>query len=280
MVDQIVFNSGDECKQGAVLLKLRAEDDIAKLQSLEATAALAGSTISATCGSSRSQAVSQADGRHRRGQSEDAKAQVAEQQAIGRQKDVARAVCRASRHPRGRYRPISQRRHRDRDAAGARSDLSSISSCRSRPQPGHGRADGAVKVDAYPGPEFPGRDHGGQPLVDTATRNVQMRATMQESGSRLLPGMYREGRHRRRRAAATTSRCRRRRSPTTPTATRSTSSTAQERRSQAAKQAQPNTRRATQTFVTTGRDARRPGRGAERRQGGRRRRHRRADQAA
>ena len=40
VVDSIMFNSGDDTQEGTVLLKLRDEDDVAKLQSLQATAAL------------------------------------------------------------------------------------------------------------------------------------------------------------------------------------------------------------------------------------------------
>jgi membrane fusion protein (multidrug efflux system) len=41
VVEEISFNSGDEVQAGQILLRLRAEDEIAKLQSLEATAQLA-----------------------------------------------------------------------------------------------------------------------------------------------------------------------------------------------------------------------------------------------
>ena len=40
VVNSISFNSGDDVAQGALLLKLRADDDIAKLESLQATAEL------------------------------------------------------------------------------------------------------------------------------------------------------------------------------------------------------------------------------------------------
>src|SRR5215469_8023813 len=40
VVDAISFNSGDDVKEGAELLKLRAQDDIARLQSLQAMADL------------------------------------------------------------------------------------------------------------------------------------------------------------------------------------------------------------------------------------------------
>ena len=41
VVDEITFQSGDEVQAGQILLRLRNEDEVAKLQSLEATAQLA-----------------------------------------------------------------------------------------------------------------------------------------------------------------------------------------------------------------------------------------------
>src|SRR5580704_3451767 len=40
VVDSIAFNSGDDVEEGAALLKLRSDDDVAKLQSLQAVADL------------------------------------------------------------------------------------------------------------------------------------------------------------------------------------------------------------------------------------------------
>ncbi len=45
IVDEVLFNSGDEVKAGTVLLRLRAEDEEARLRSLEASAQLAQSTF-------------------------------------------------------------------------------------------------------------------------------------------------------------------------------------------------------------------------------------------
>ena len=52
VVDQIAFNSGDDVEQGTLLLKLRADDDMAKLESLQATAELNEITLIATRSSS------------------------------------------------------------------------------------------------------------------------------------------------------------------------------------------------------------------------------------
>ena len=48
VVDRARFNSGDDVEAGAVLLHLRSADDVAKLQSLKATAELRRSPSIAT----------------------------------------------------------------------------------------------------------------------------------------------------------------------------------------------------------------------------------------
>ena len=47
-----------------------------------------------------------------------------------------------------------------------------------------------VRVDAYPQATFTGRISTIDPKVDTATRNVAVRATLPNRDRRLLPGMF------------------------------------------------------------------------------------------
>jgi membrane fusion protein (multidrug efflux system) len=47
-----------------------------------------------------------------------------------------------------------------------------------------------AKIDAYPGRAFPGEISAINPKVDTATRNVQIRATLKNADHALVPGMY------------------------------------------------------------------------------------------
>ena len=47
-----------------------------------------------------------------------------------------------------------------------------------------------VRVDAYPQTTFTGRISTIDPKVDTATRNVAVRATLPNRDRRLLPGMF------------------------------------------------------------------------------------------
>src|SRR6266853_2080070 len=48
----------------------------------------------------------------------------------------------------------------------------------------------AVTTDAWPGREFPGKISALNSMVDTATRNIQIEATIANADRALLPGMY------------------------------------------------------------------------------------------
>ena len=47
-----------------------------------------------------------------------------------------------------------------------------------------------IKIDTYPNQDFTGTITAINPKVDSATRNVQVRATLKNPDRRLLPGMY------------------------------------------------------------------------------------------
>jgi membrane fusion protein (multidrug efflux system) len=81
-IDSITFNSGDDVEAGAVLLKLRADDDVAKLESLQATAALSHITYDRDLKQAKIQAVSQATLDTDAANLKNAEAQVAQQRAI------------------------------------------------------------------------------------------------------------------------------------------------------------------------------------------------------
>ena len=82
VVDTITFNSGDDIEQGKLLLKLRADDDVAKLESLQAVAELNEIIYERDQKQFKMQAVSQATLDTDAANLKNAKAQVAQQQAI------------------------------------------------------------------------------------------------------------------------------------------------------------------------------------------------------
>ena len=108
------------------------------------------------------QAVSQATLDTDAANLKNAKAQVAQQQAILDKKIAARAVCRPSRHSRRRSRPISRRRHRHRDAAGARSDLSRFLRAAAVGRSGSPRPDGGGEGRRVQGSDLSRRNLGDQ----------------------------------------------------------------------------------------------------------------------
>src|SRR5579885_2525153 len=82
IVDQIDFKSGDDVKAGQVLLRLRADDDMAKLRSLEAVAQLAQINYDRDQKQFKAQAVSQATLDSDAATLKNDLAQVAQQKAI------------------------------------------------------------------------------------------------------------------------------------------------------------------------------------------------------
>src|SRR3546814_8399391 len=60
IVDEISFKSGEDIKAGAVLVKLRAADDVARLDALRASAELAQSIYSRDKAQMEAHAISQA----------------------------------------------------------------------------------------------------------------------------------------------------------------------------------------------------------------------------
>ncbi len=162
VVDTLAFNSGDDVEKGTVLLKLRSDDDAAKLESLQATAELYTITYDRDLKQFKLQAVSQATLDTDAANLKNAKAQVAQQQAILDKKFLRAPFAGHLGTAPGRSRPISRRRHRHRHPAGARSDFPRFL----RAAAG-GRSGAAGPVDRGEGRRLPGsnlyrRDFGDQ----------------------------------------------------------------------------------------------------------------------
>ena len=132
-----------------------------------------------------------------------------------------------------------------------------------------------MKVDAYPDQTFTGEISAINPKVDASSRNVQVRATLKNPDHKLLPGMFATVDIADRRAAEL------RHAAADRDHLQSLRQHGLSRRRARATDAEGKPQLvARQTFVTTGADARRPGRRAQGRQGRRHGRHRRPDQAA
>jgi len=190
VVDTITFNSGDDIEQGKLLLKLRAGDDVAKLESLRAVAELNEITYERDQKQFKMQAVSQATLDTDAANLKNAKAQVAQQQAI-----LDKKFLRAPFDGHLGIRAVDLGQYLS--AGTAIVTLQALDPIfvdffvpqQSVDQVRLGQTV-AVKVDAFRDQTFTGEISALNPKVDAGSRNVEIRATLQNPDRKLLPGMY------------------------------------------------------------------------------------------
>jgi membrane fusion protein, multidrug efflux system len=190
VVDKIEFESGSEVRAGAILLRLKPNDDPAKLAQLEASAALAEITYKRDQEQLAAQAISQATLDSDVATLKSARAQVAAQQALIEEKVV--------RAPFGGTLGIRQIDEGQYLSAGTTvvtlQALDPIFVDFYVPQQAlaHLKVGQAVaaSVDAYPGVHFSGAIASINSKVDLASRNVQVRASFRNPDRHLVPGMY------------------------------------------------------------------------------------------
>ena len=190
VVDSIAFKSGDDVKQGDLLLRLRSEDDIAKLQSLQAVADLNQITYDRDEKQLKLQAVSQATIDTDVANLKNAKAQVAQQQAILDKKTL---LAPFAGHLGIRAVDLGQYLSAGTTIVTLQA-LDPVFMDFFVPQQAVDQIrigqSVAVKVDAYKDQTFPGEISALNPRVDASSRNVQIRATLKNPDHKLLPGMY------------------------------------------------------------------------------------------
>jgi membrane fusion protein, multidrug efflux system len=190
IVKELHFKSGDDVAAGDILLTLRADDDIAKLEALKATAALSEIVNQRDQEQFKIKAVSQATLDADAANLKNAKAQVAEQQAV-----VDKKTLRApfAGHLGVRVVDIGQYISAGTTVVTLQA-LDPIYADFFLPQQALNqiRLEQAVtiKIDTYPNGDFTGTITAINPKVDPATRNVQVRATLKNPDRLLLPGMY------------------------------------------------------------------------------------------
>jgi membrane fusion protein (multidrug efflux system) len=190
VVEEINFQSGDEVQAGAVLLRLRGDDEIAKLESLEAVARLSQINYDRDLKQLKAQAISQAVVDNDEANLRNNKAQVAQQKAI-----VDKKVLRAPFAGQLGLRQVDLGQYLSAGTAIVTlQSLTPIYVDFLLPQQAFERIKVgqavAAKVDAYPGKTFSGAITAINPRVDAATRNVQVRVTLENADHKLLPGMY------------------------------------------------------------------------------------------
>ena len=190
VVASISFNSGDDVEEGAPLLKLRVEDDLAKLVSLQAMAELSEVVNQRDQKQFKMQAVSQATLDTDAANLKNAKAQVAQQQAI-----IDKKFLRAPFAGHLGIRAVDLGQYL---AAGTvivtLQALDPIFVDFFVPQQSVDQVrlgqSVVVKIDAFKDQTFAGEISAINPKVDAGSRNVQIRATLKNPDHKLLPGMY------------------------------------------------------------------------------------------
>ena len=190
IVESINFKSGDDVEGGTVLLHLRSDDDEAHLRSLEAIAELAQVTYDRDERQLKAQAISQAQLDADAANLKNDKALVTQQKAL-----VDKKTLRApfAGHLGIRSIDLGQFVQAGTSIVTLQA-LDPIFLDFFLPQQALDEIKTgqkvSVKVDTYAGKEFTGEISAINPKVDSATRNVQVRATLRNPDHLLLPGMY------------------------------------------------------------------------------------------
>ena len=190
VVDQIGFDSGNEVPAGKLLLRLKPNDDYAKLQQLRAAAELADQTYKRDQEQFAAQAISQATLDTDTSTLKSARAQVVAQQALSEEK-----IVKAPFAGRLGIRQVDIGQYLT--AGTAIVTLQALDPIlidfyvpqQVLSQLKIGMAVNAT-VDTYPGASFKGVIESINAKIDTASRNVQVRASFHNADRRLVPGMF------------------------------------------------------------------------------------------
>jgi len=190
IVKEIHFQSGDVVAAGAPLLDLVADDNIARLHALEATADLAKITYQRDKDLVSRQAASQSTLDTDTANLKSAQAQVAQQQAL-----LAQQSLHAPFAGRLGIRAVDVGQFL---AAGTTvvtlQALDPIYADFYLPQQALNRIKlgqpVAAKVDTFPKESFAGEIAAINPKIDPSSRNVEVRAVLKNPDQKLLPGMF------------------------------------------------------------------------------------------
>ena len=189
-VTAIPFQQGEDVKQGAVLLQLYADDDIAKLEALKVAADLAKTTYERDKKQLEVKAVSQQTLDTDAANLKQAIANIAEQQAL-----VDKKTIRAPFSGHLGIRAVDLGQYLNAGTAiVSLHALDPIYVDFSIPQNQLREIkigqEVTAKIDAFPNEYFSGKIAVINPEVDTTTLNVKVRAKLENSDHKLLPGMY------------------------------------------------------------------------------------------
>jgi membrane fusion protein (multidrug efflux system) len=189
-VTKVNVQSGDEVKEGQVLLQLRDSEDSAQLRQLEAAAALADVTLKRAQQQLGAQAISKADFDTAAADLKAKQAAVAQQQV-----NVAKKTLRAPFDGRAGIITINPGAYLNSGAIIVTlQQIDPVFVDFHLPQRNLDSLRVGQKValtlDAYPGKHFEGTLSAISPKIDNDTRNVQIEATVPNPDRTLTPGMF------------------------------------------------------------------------------------------
>jgi membrane fusion protein (multidrug efflux system) len=190
IVDKIDFESGADVPAGALLLSLRPNNDPAVLAQLQATASLDQITYARDEKQFRAQAIAQSQVDTDRANLLAAQAQVQAQQALMAEKQV--------RAPFAGLLGIRQVNVGQYLAVGTQivslEQLNPLFVDFYLPQEALSQLavgqDVSLRIDAFPGVAFTAKVSAIDATVDSATRSIQVRATLPNDDLKLRPGMF------------------------------------------------------------------------------------------
>jgi membrane fusion protein (multidrug efflux system) len=190
LVRNVRFHSGDEVKAGQVLFELNADSDLAQLHALQAAADLAATTLKRDKLQFAAQAISQAQLDNDEADLKNRKALVAQQQA-----QVDKKTIRAPFAGKLGITAVNPGQYLNPgDKLVTLQTIDPVYVDFYVPQKQLAGLSLGQKLtlsnDAWPGAAFPGKVTSISPKVDTATRNVQVEATIANPKRQLLPGMF------------------------------------------------------------------------------------------
>ena len=190
LVREIHFKSGDTVKKNQLLFSLNADADIAQLHALQASAELAGVVLKRDEAQLKVEGISQAQVDADKADLKNKQAMVAQQSAL-----VDKKTLRAPFS--GRLGITAINPGQFINAGDKLVSLQTIDPIYVNffiPQKQSAmlkvNQNIALSADAFPGVSFTGKLTAINPVIDTATRNVQVQAKLSNDKQQLLPGMF------------------------------------------------------------------------------------------
>jgi membrane fusion protein (multidrug efflux system) len=190
LVRDIEFKSGEEAKNGQVLVQLTNDSDVAQLNALQAAADLAETTYNRDKEQYAAEVISKAQLDNDAADLKAKRAQVAQQAALVEKKTIRAPFA-------GRLGISTVNPGQYVNAGAAIVTLQSIDPIyidfnlpqQQVPQVTVGQKV-SLTTDAFAGTTFTGKVTAINPRVDTSTRNVMIEATISNPKKQLLPGMF------------------------------------------------------------------------------------------